>query len=214
MARVESKKAADAQAKDVERSRKAAEDSAEAASRSADASWNSVVQLGALVATGRAQLKSSERIFEIEQSPFISTTVKSFTDKPPRMDALRPTEVTIEIRNSGKPAFRCQIKLAGKFDHPTDKFDYSTGTVFPGILGLGPDFDATIPVRVTPPPSLSPAGGDVRLFLYGRADCAETLAPSRPYHTSWCMFYPVSASGDIVDFVHGCSEGDPSRVSD
>jgi hypothetical protein len=53
-ARTDVKKAADLQAKDVERSRKAAEDSARAADRGADAAWNSVTQLEALVATGRA----------------------------------------------------------------------------------------------------------------------------------------------------------------
>jgi hypothetical protein len=213
-ARLDAKTAADAQAKDVERSRKAAEDSATAANRGADAAWNSVTQLGNLVATGRAQLKSSERMFEIEQLPSVGLTslsFESFTDKSPRMDPSKPTVIKIGIVNGGKPAFGCQIRLGGIFDNPTDRFEYPPGIVFLGILDLATGSQVTIPIKVQPPLSLSPASGNVRLYLYGRVDCSTTMT-RKPYRTSWCSFFPVSRTGDVVDFLKGCSEGDPARV--
>jgi hypothetical protein len=214
-ARVDAKKAVDLQAKDVERSRKAAEDSAQAANRGADAAWSSVTQLESLVGTGQAQIRSSERMFQIEHQPLIASNAfsfKSFTDKSPRMDPSKPTEVTMGLVNSGKPAYRCQVKISGKFDEPTDKFEYPAASVFPAIFDFGIDAGVSIPLGVTPLPSLSPASGKVRLYLYWHVDCAKTLVPNKPYHSQFCVFFPVSNTGEVVDFVHGCSEGNPRRV--
>ena len=85
-ARVDAKNLADAQSIDVERSRKAAEDSVSAANRAADAAWSGVNQLAAVVATGKAQIASSEDMFAINQLPDIGLDSASYqwlSDKAP-----------------------------------------------------------------------------------------------------------------------------------
>jgi len=216
-ARVDAKKAADLQAKDVERSRKAAESSANAANSGADAAWNGVTQLTALVTTVQAELRSSERMFQIEQQPVIELkglSFESFADKSPRMDFSKPTGVTIGLINAGRPAFGCQVRLGGKFDNPTSKFDYPAASLFPAVFDLATGGTVSISLQVTPPQTISPVSGTVRLYLFGRVDCARTLTPTKPYSNSWCGFFPISKAGEVVDFLHGCSEGNPSRVQE
>jgi hypothetical protein len=148
-------------------------------------------------------------MFEIEQQPHIASnglSLKSFTDKSPRMDPSKPTEVTLGIVNSGKPAFGCQVRLGGKFDHPTESLDYAAANLFPAVIDFGTDAGASIPLGVTPSSNLLPASGDVRLYLYWRVDCAKTLTQNRPYHSQLCAFFPISNTGEVVDFVHGCWE--------
>jgi hypothetical protein len=151
-------------------------------------------------------------MFQIEHLPVIGLNEFSFKEKSPRMDPSKPTGVTIGLINSGKSAFGCQVKLGGKFDNPTSKFEYSADGTFPAIFDFPTGGGVSIPLQVTPSPTLLPTSGDVRLYLYGHVDCAETLTPAKPYHSSWCMFVPVARAGEVVDFVHGCSEGNPSRI--
>jgi hypothetical protein len=214
-ARLDAQKASGQQTKDIERSRKAAEASATAAQRGGDAAWNTVAQLEALVATGRAQIGSLKHMFEIEHTPYVgydSMSFDSFKDKPPRMDTSKPTEVSVALVNSGRPAFGCQVKVSGKFDRPTKTLEYSEASRYPAIFDLGSGGKFRTNLLVPAPASLSPACGDLRLYLYWRVDCAETLTTGKKYEGSSCGFFPVSKTGEILDSFHGCSDGDPSRV--
>jgi hypothetical protein len=70
--RIANQEASEAQTSDVERARKAAEDSAKAAERSADAAWKSVAQLGALVSTGQAQLRTVQDQFLLQNRAYMT----------------------------------------------------------------------------------------------------------------------------------------------
>ena len=201
-ARVDAGNVLVAQAKDVERSRTSAENSA-------DAAWASVNQLAGIVATGQEQIKTTERIFEVELLPSIgldSPGFEWFASKTPRMDASQPTEVKMVLSNSGKTALGCQIKFGGKFSNPTATFDDNL-IVVPAQMDWNTGGGVTFNARVPTPSSLSPTNGNVRLYLYGNVSCLKTLASRKPYHQNWCLYFPIAKSGDVVDDMHGCSEG-------
>jgi hypothetical protein len=168
-ARVDAKATSDAQSKDVERSRKAAEDSVTAANRGADAAWNSVQQLAAIAATGRAQISSSERMFSVEQLPSIGLDGAGFAwfvDKSPRMDPSKPTEMKITLSNAGKAAFDCQMRFGGKFSNPTESLDEKELVLFPGILDLSTNASLTVTQTISASSSLPASSGEVRLPVW------------------------------------------------
>jgi hypothetical protein len=209
-ARVDAKAASDMQSKDVERSRKAAEDSAIAANRGADAAWNGVAQLGNLVTNGKEQIRNSEKMFEVEQLPSIGLDGASFSwflDKSPKMDVSKPTQLRFGLTNSGKEAFGCKIRSGGKFSNPISKWEDLSLVDFPGVIDFVTGSGVSYVINISAPPLLSPASGEVRLYIYGTVSCSKTHTPGKPYRATSCMYFPVSKNGEIVDDLHGCSDG-------
>ncbi|MGD0909076.1 MAG: hypothetical protein ABSA96_15955 [Candidatus Acidiferrales bacterium] len=189
--------------------------SEDAAKHSADLAAQSVAAFRDLVATGRAQLKQSAEMFQADQRPRLYPDPNpKFGDGSDYVRPGNPVTVQLTIRNQGKTdAIETQIDTAGAVATTTPKFEYGKNTRFPGILDLGANATVSFNVVITPPSPLPDDISKLRLYLYGIVRNKDTLPSRNSYQQTWCMFYPIAIDGRIrLDDVHGCTEGDPTKL--
>jgi len=206
-ARIDAHTASEQQRSDVERSRIAAEKSEEAANRGADAAWASVKQLGELADIAKTQAQQSRKDFELEHRPILTMADASYAwllDRPPLMDPQRPTNIKVHWAGSGT-ASNCTLRSGARFARDKKEIQSSDYVLLPGVLDLTGEtkisYDEAVSVGSL---SLGASSDNVKLYLFGKADCSATIGTSKRFHSEWCFYFPVEKDGRIVDFIHGC----------
>jgi hypothetical protein len=55
--------------------------------------------------------------------------------------------------------------------------------------------------------------GQLKLYFYGKIQCHSDINANQIYATNWCGYFPVLSDGMInKKIMHGCSEGDKSKI--
>jgi hypothetical protein len=191
------KQASDAQALDVERSRKAAEDSAAAAKKLADGMERSAKAAELSAEAGRNSLSLNTRALRLSESPFLETLGTKFL-KPFPTDPV--VSIQTETANNGKgPAYNINIHQGIQIAQ-TWVFSFKeTSLSYTDVLGLPSSRRPTITVSTVMKQSLADAiVNDIKqrhlyLYVYGWVEYEARIfdKPEKREPYTYCYYYAV-----------------------
>lgn len=215
-------KTLEAQTRDAERSRIAAEKSADAASRSAEAALHGANDLADIATSGKLQLQneqqrlqseqqrlqSEQRVLSAENSPDIfqsDATVRQI-QRGLRFEPGKTVRLSMGFYNDGKAVNRCTLRASAAVAKSSDAVDYSQLGTYPAVIDITPKGQIDFGMDITVNKDASFSDEKSFLYLYGSADCERTPYTDKPYHSKWCVAYPLSEDGTVVNLLHDCSK--------